>query len=1257
MQQGNFIRFRMQPFPGNECYDSILFIALKNNAIPWAARGQDFHGRTRNCLCAGAVLLLILSSGLCASASTEAVAAKQSTAAPVDGISFLTKKTRLWEGRSQLIFFRLGQPSPDDRYYSFQLDEKAVHLLMPPRVLKGETLGYMRVQPLVEGKTQIHVEDAKLDIEIVPDAAMNHIAELNPQITAPASGSNVWGSFAVGVEQLSLADPTELPLPVLRLPDGKEITGHVVPDQKPGPHARWAFTVDSSALVAGSNKLIAVQKDAAGKEIQSNPAYVTLIKPSPDTLQSGNCQDKNSGDRTANDGSDPPKVIDDDKYSQGKILEATEAGRSWCLPVSVTKKGQYQMFITARGEFAGDALPTIGVQLDEEGGSATTARLATTEWQRIPVGHPFSLEAGNHIISVRNLNELNHGPDNTRTLYFQKYELACIDKPDAKLASDAGGAMGGMQSMAAMTAMTGGGAAASGTDGLSIAFTDNIDGKIVAGAVEVGAMCWWPDREHSPPPRVQLFVNKRLVSMQSTGQPRFTIDPSAFAVGPNTIELRAVLPTGAWAKSVPMTVQVTPDFPLPKTPFRPSVVFTTYDSGLSSTMTPPEPHQDPGFALFAGNGESTVKLPDELTGAYKVEIEARGDSFKGPPLMSVKLKSNAKETKLGEIPVASNKWGFVQAGRVDLASGPKDLAVGFTNDAYEKDKGDRNLYVKSIHLVPVEDTPDKVAPRIAIAYSPKVSSAGKVDAVVARVMDNERVASADLLVDDQPQHLDLAPSHGLGEIVFPLLTRDLAPGRHRLKVVAHDDAGNVGTSPEIALTVSALATTAPSKYERALFLLNRFGYGPDPDEIAAILIMGEQPWLESRLAQDATSPAEANELESIHAQFADPRNGYQVAMGAIEYLLSEPNPVRARFMMWTENHFSTWLNKDGPLAKEREHESFLQLGPVPFFDLLFTSATSPAMLVYLDQRYSYARHLNENYAREIMELHTLGVKGGYTQKDVTTLADLLTGWTLSDEAPNDGSGGELERFFSYDPHMNSGNGCRILGVEFPGTETARRFDRPLMALEMLSAHPSCATFISRKLCEQYVSDPAPPKLVDDLAQIYLETGGDIRAMLVAMAGHADFWSSPGKVANPLDFSIRIARMARSTNAQPVNDLISGSSMGMFDRSTPDGYPEDNGFGVNSSTLLQRWRFARTIQNDFIGAGLIPDSWKPADTGWNPAIAQRIVDLAAVRITGDVLSDASNSAAQKLLADAPPNTDIRLHALTTFICQLPENSLR
>jgi hypothetical protein len=1168
-----------------------------------------------------------------------------------------------------MIYFQVAEPAIEDRYYSFQVDEKIVHLLIPPRILKGEKIGYLRVQALAEGRTRLGIEDAKLEVEIVRDPAAGMITELQPQIVTPAAGANVWGEFAVGVEQLSLGDPSQLPMPTLLLPDGKEVSGHIVPDQKPGPHARWAFTVNADDLPPGPSRLVAVAKDATGRDVRSNAITVIAIRPGQEAVLAGLCQDKINGDRTANDGTNPPKAVNDDKYGQGMILDNSSEGQSWCLPVWIEKKGDYQMLVSARGEIGGDGLPTLAVLVDEQNQTETQARLATTEWQRIPVGRPFTLEAGGHILSVRIRNGFGQGAQDERKLYLQKYELARVDPPVSGLAANPGGMAGAGSSMMAMVAANNPASSGAGSTmmsmvagqhavragNLQVVFATNLDGQMVTGAVNVAAQCWWPDRDHAPPPRVELDVNQTLVSAQCSRHPQFTIDPAAFKPGANVLELRAVLPSGDSARSVPFTVEVPSDFPLPSHPFRPTMVFTRYDSGLSTT-TPFEKQDIPDVTTLYSNGESTITLPDSLAGKYRIVVEARGDQYQGPPLMSVKLKADGKETKLGEFSVANPKITSVPGGSIVLAPGPKELAVGFTNDLCDLGKGDRNLYIQSVQLVPIYDASSIVPPRVSIVYSPK-SVGGRADAVVARVMDNERVAQADLLIDDQPQHLNQRPIHGLGPVIFPLLTRDLKPGAHHLKVIARDDAGNQGSSAEIPFTVSSAAATTLSKYERALFLLNRFGYGPEPGEVAAILTLGEPNWLESRLAQGPPSPGEQNQQEAMRAQFPNERDGYQVTSSAIQYLLTEPNPVRARFLIWAENHFSTWMNKAGTSAKAREHQDFLQLGLAPFFDLLLTSATSPAMLVYLDQRNSYAHQLNENYAREIMELHTLGVKGGYTQKDVTTLAGLLTGWTLADEAPADGSGGDLDRDFGYDTHLNSGDGCRIFGVEFPGVEPEKRFDRPLMALEMLSAHPSCAAFISRKLCEQYVSDPAPPKLVSDLAQVYLETGGDIPAMLVAMAQHPDFWASPEKVTSPIDFAVRTARMARATNPGPVNDLISGSGMGMFDRATPDGYPEDNGYNVNSNALLQRWRFAKAIQNDFLGGGLIPDSWRPADTGWNADATQRIVDLAAVRMTGNVLSDSSNDAAQKLLAGAPAQTDVRLHALATFICQLPENSLK
>jgi uncharacterized protein (DUF1800 family) len=1073
------------------------------------------------------------------------------------GVSFLTRKARLWLGRSQIVCFYDKQSSEEDRFISFNVDEKYLHVLTPPSLLRGANLGYLRVRPMTEGETQITLGGASLDVQIVKDTAASTLEQTRPEIVTPGDGAVVWGKFVVGVEQLNFSSSLSPVQPVLRLPDGRELPAQAVPDQQPGPHLRYAFTVDAASLPPGVNELVAVSKEDSGRDIVSQPVEIFAFNPNPASIQAGDCKDQintqlpppklppGAVPPAPPKAFVPPAVAADDKSVFGSVVVCPGENPPWCMPVTVPSHGLYEMFVTARGDIGANALPTIGLSIDNVPNPVTLARLATTDWQRLPVGHPIPLEPGAHVLSVRFRNGFSSGPTDRRCLYLARYELVRLDSdpaPSPALAANDPGSTAmqsnmqdaaSMQSSAAPATMMQEAAstppsqastsmmqeAASMPPNQSavsqmqeilpsgafhIVFKDPLQGQVITGQVQLNALCWWPNRDHSPPPTVDLLVNDKVVATQTSPQPQFHVPASTFQPGENKIQFSGRLVNGQRAHSS----------------------------------------------------------------------------------------------------------------------------------------------VESLFL-PLQSTIAR------IAYPAEGAKVGLADAVVAEVSGGDNLVRADLLIDGQPQHLNLNPPNGLGPVLFPLLTRNLAPGPHQLQVAVRDPDGNGAQSDPVTVMVTGREQVADGKYARALFLLNRFGYGPEPRELAAVLTMGAPAWLASRLDETMESPLEENERERLHAEFPDVN---AVVPRALQYLLTDANPVRARFVMWTENHFSTWVNKDGPAEKAREHDRFLELGVAPFPDLLLASATSPAMLIYLDQRNSVAHRLNENYAREIMELHTLGVKGGYTQQDVTTLADLLTGWTLADEAPIDGSG-NIERTFRYDPYLNSGTPCRILGLEFPGVPLDQRFDRVLTALNMLSAHPSCAFFISRKLVEHYVSDPAPPGLVNDLAQIYLETGGDIRAMLLALPEKPAFWAAPAKVASPIDFGVRLARMAGQANTGAVMDLVSHSGMGLFDRATPDGYPDTDGYFASSNALLQRWHFAQVVQNNFLGGGLIPNGWKPADKQWDPETTQRLVDLAAVRITGNVLGDNSNAAAMQLIAASPENTEARLHLLTTFLCQVPETSIR
>jgi uncharacterized protein (DUF1800 family) len=1216
-----------------------------------------FRGRRR-------ILALATMLGLSAALVSSAAADGTSKPEGLNGVSFLTKKTRLWLDRSQMICFRADQAPDNKRYFSFQADERYVHVLVPPVLMPGETLGYIRLRAVQEGETDFILDGNQIEVDIVKDTAAKTIDQTKPEIVTPSEGANVWGTFAVGVERFEPdASVRRLP-PVLRLPNGEEVVSQFIPDQEPGPYSRFIYNVNAGDLQPGANALVAVEKNESEGEIVSQPLYVMALAGDPTEMSSGFCKDFINYIRIPFAPKPPVQLVNDDKYYHGMVAPG-DGGFSF--PVQAAEKAEYQLFVTARGDMGGNALPSISIRVDDVDRPVTMSRLATTKWQRIAVGNPIVLEPGLHVLKVRLQNGFYGTQEDRRTLFFEKYELGRVDKTSAPLLASNDGAsmmMSGGSTMMMQAATNGSVMMAPGMQGgginanagnFGVVFRDALDGQFVTGRVTINALCWWPDREHSPPPRVQLMINKKIITEETSGQPQFRVEAGAFAAGANLVQLRAILSNGLTTSSPEEKVYLPDAIPSPPGPVVAGRRFTVFDAAWDKTMAARLQGGEPGTAAFYTNGDAVLNLPGDLQGDYKIFAGGRGADFQGPPLLTLLQEKDGHETKLGEVPVGPN-MGEVFVAKTTFQPGVKQVTVRYANDAWAAGKGDRNLFVKWLRFEPVNDVKDIVAPVATITYSPANKTVGMADAVVAQVTDDRMVALTDLLLDGQPQHFDLRPPNGFGPILFPLLTRGLAPGAHKLAVLARDEAGNIGWSKEIHFNVAAPGQAADDTYARALLLLNRFGYGPEPGELAAVLAMGPHAWLASRLAETSGSAGEQNEQARLRVEFPDQRDGGQVVSRATQYLLTDPNPVRARFLMWAENHFSTWISKDGAPQKAQEHNRFLQLGPAPFADMLFASATSPAMLIYLDQRNSVANRLNENYAREIMELHTLGAKGGYTQQDVTTLADLLTGWTLADEAPLAG-GSDLEQVFRYDPYLSSNDASTIFGLDFPGLEPAQRFDRVQMALEMLAANPSCAQFISRRLVEHYVSDPAPPALVDDLAQVYLETGGDLREMLLAMADDPAFWSAPLKIASPIDFSVRSARLAHMPNPGMINDFIAHCGMGMFDRATPDGYPEADGFSSSSNALLQRWRFATEVQNGFMASGIIPNAWRPPNTGWNPDNLQRLTDLVAVRMTGNVLSSSSNEATLTLLATASADTEDRLHVLTTFVGQLPEVSLR
>lgn len=280
--------------------------------------------------------------------------------------------------------------------------------------------------------------------------------------------------------------------------------------------------------------------------------------------------------------------------------------------------------------------------------------------------------------------------------------------------------------------------------------------------------------------------------------------------------------------------------------------------------------------------------------------------------------------------------------------------------------------------------------------------------------------------------------------------------------------------------------------------------------------------------------------------------------------------------MWTD-HFNIWLYADGlpPYQKTWDDANVIRPHALATFpEMLAASAHSPAMLEYLNNDTNTAASPNENYAREIMELHTLGVDGGYTQNDVQEVARCFTGWTFWGRNASTPPG--LAYTFRYNA-SNHDNGQKIvLGHIIPAGGGQQDGE---LVLKILAGHPSTARFIGYKLLRYFWGDNPPRSLVDSLAQVYLATQGDIKAML-RIVFHP-------QLSPPLDFKFKrpfhlIASALRATGATVTtpgnlqNAMISSGQL-PFNWIPPDGYPDS--LVAWSGLLLPRWNFGASLMNN------------------------------------------------------------------------------
>jgi len=425
----------------------------------------------------------------------------------------------------------------------------------------------------------------------------------------------------------------------------------------------------------------------------------------------------------------------------------------------------------------------------------------------------------------------------------------------------------------------------------------------------------------------------------------------------------------------------------------------------------------------------------------------------------------------------------------------------------------------------------------------------------------------------------------------------------------------------------------------AALLLSRAAFGARPGEVERARQMGPQAWIEEQLDAASIDDGEASgALQALGLTTLGMTPTELMALdqpGAAVNELQQATLLRMVFSrrvlyevlveFWSD-HFSM-TQRDGQVRTLKNHDDREvnrkhALGK--FKDILTASAKSPAMLFYLDNVVNYANNINENYAREIMELHTLGVAVDgvpYSEEDIKEVARCFTGWTISRGGANNPGRGE----YLFEARRHDKGVKRVLGQAIPGN---RGEEDGLQVIDILCDHPSTPRFLATKLVRRFVTDdPAreAPELVDAVAQAYARSGGDHRAMMRTLLTHPTFAVSfgrfGGKLTRPLDFAVRLLRVlgARPGTAAEWRNLQSavGGNRGFLAQAghipfywpTPDGYPDVKDAWAATGGILSRWNLGLRLA----GAGeggrspVNPVAQMPADVATAGAAADWWID--------------------------------------------------
>jgi len=398
-------------------------------------------------------------------------------------------------------------------------------------------------------------------------------------------------------------------------------------------------------------------------------------------------------------------------------------------------------------------------------------------------------------------------------------------------------------------------------------------------------------------------------------------------------------------------------------------------------------------------------------------------------------------------------------------------------------------------------------------------------------------------------------------------------------------------------------------------LLQRTTFGFTQEDYALATQMGFRGYLEWQLNYTAIDDSALNDRLAAYTTLdMGPYQLYTLPMGSPSPLtqLQDATLLRAVFSrrqlyekmveFWSD-HFSIEMNKVGILKVVDDREVARAYGMTTFTQLLWASAHSPGMLVYLDNQTSTAAIPNQNYARELLELHTLGVDNGYTQADVDAAAKCLSGWSLYFS-----SSGKLYGSFAFYSNRHNNSAKTFLGESIPAGGYIKDGEK---VISLLASHPNTAHFICSKLVRRFIADDAPNQLVAEAEATFNATGGNICDVLRTILTERNLiaYAQP-RLKRPFHVVASALRASKATVTNIAGSRALLTNMGHlpFRWAPPNGYPDYTSYW--SGLLLPRWNVAFSLLNNQVSGASVNASALFQGLNTNTAIAAKINQLLA-----------------------------------------------